>query len=155
MFTRSAAQVLQDLNYKVPRVKPVIVTETISKEDAKAKTDDEQKQKVELDEDGFKIPQVIDHRSKKKLEADERRKVVERVLKRELHPSGYLVDMVKVRHELSPYSLSDKEWRCYLLHLVNTDRKNATLPQIARKLVKELEPNIPKVELIRDRAKNP
>ncbi len=141
MVARSATQVIQDLNYKIPRVKPVIVTE--SKEEAKVKTNDEQKQKVELDGDGFKISQGIAHRKKKKLEADE------------LDPSGYLVDMVKVRQELSPYGLSDKEWRCYLLHLVNTDRKNATLPQIAMKLVKELEPKISEEELIRDREKNP
>ncbi len=135
-----AAQVLQDLNVKIPRVKPVIVTEAKSKEEAEAEADDEQKQKVKLDEVGSKIPQGIAHSNKKKLEADELRKVVKTVLKRELDPFRYLVDMVKVRHELTPYSLSYKEWRCYLLHLVNTDRKNATLPQIARKLVKELEP---------------
>ncbi len=92
---------------------------------------------------------------KKNLEADEHCMIVETVLKRELYPSGYLVDMVKVRHELSPNGQCDKEWRCYVLHLVNTDRKNATLPQIDRKLVKELEPKISDVELIRGHEKNP
>ncbi len=132
MVTASAAQVLQYLNYKIPRVKPVVVTDAKSKEEAEAKTDKEQKQKVELDEDGFKIPQETAHHNKKKLEAEEHRKIVERVLPREFDPSGYLVDIVTVRHELSPSGLSDKEWRCYLLHLASTGHKNATLPQIAR-----------------------
>ncbi len=61
--------------------------------------------------------------SQKKLEAAECQKVVDRVLKRELDPLDYLVNIVKVRHELLPEGLSDEEWRCYLLYLMNQDPK--------------------------------
>ncbi len=88
------------------------------KDKAETKKEDEQKI-VELDDDGFKIPQGTAHRKKKKIEADEHRKIVERVLQRKLDPSSYLVDIVKVRHKLLPYVFSDREWRCYLLYLVN------------------------------------
>ncbi len=49
----------------------------------------------------------------------------------------------------------EKEWRCYLIFLKNKGHKNATLAQVARKLVMELEPKITEVELIRDCEKNP
>ncbi len=124
-----------------------------SKDKAEAKKCDEQKQKFELDDDGFKIPQGTAHHNKKKHQADERCKIVERVLQRDLDPSGYVVDIVKVRHKLSLYVLSDREWRCYLLYLVNQDPKKLNLPQLARRLVKELE--IFEVELIIDHEKDP
>ncbi len=114
------------------------------------KSNDEQKQKVELDEDVFKIPQGIFHRNNKKLEADKRHKIVKWIRDREHDPSGCLVDIVKVGNEHTPYGLSEKEWRSYLLHLMNIDCKHVTLPQVYRKLVMELEPNIFKVEFIRD-----
>ncbi len=59
---------------------------------------------MELD-DGFKIRQGTTHRSQKKLEAAECQKIVDRVLKRELDPSDYLVNVVKESHKLSPYDL--------------------------------------------------
>ncbi len=58
-------------------------------------------------------------------------------------------------HKLSPYGLSDKEWRAYLLYLVDKDHKKSTLAQVARKLVKELEPKISEMELIIDHEKEP
>ncbi len=76
-------------------------------------------------------------------------------LKMDFDPSNVLVDKVKVRHNLKPYGLNDKEWRCYLMYLNNEDRKNATLVTIARKLVMEFEPKITEVESIRDSEKNP
>ncbi len=39
----------------------------------------------------------------------------------DLDPSGVLIDIVKVRHELIPYGLTDREWRCYLLYRRNRD----------------------------------
>ncbi len=139
---------------------PQLFMETATKHAAsKAKTVckafGEQQSKVELDEDGFKIPHRAAHQIRKKLEAAEYQKVVDRVLKRELDPSDYIVNIVKVRHELSPYGLSDIEWRYYLLHLVKHDPKKSTLPQIARDLVKELETKTSEIELIIDREKNP
>ncbi len=50
-------------------------------------------------------------------------------------------------HELSPYGLSDKEWRAYLLYLVKKDDKKTTLAQISRKLVKELTVDLEKEPL--------
>ncbi len=41
------------------------------------------------------------------------------------------------------------------MHLKNSERKEITLAQVARKLVMELEPKITEVEIIRDREKNP
>ncbi len=139
-ITRSAAQVMKDLNYRITRVNPTAVVKADSQEQAKMKSDDEQKHKVELDEDSFKIQQGIFHRNKKKLEADKRHKIVKCILHRDHDPSGCLVDIVKVRHEHTPYGLSEKEWRCYLLYLMNIDHKHVTLPQVYRKLVMELEP---------------
>ncbi len=62
------------------------------------------------------------------------------------------MDMIKVRHELKPYSLMENEWRCYLINLKNEERKEITLSKIARKLVMELEPKITDVELIARRT---
>ncbi len=154
-ITRSAIQVLKDLKYTIPRLDPASGIQSTSKEKTTTKADNEGKQKAEVDYEGFKIPQGIAHRNKKKLEADDHRKIVERILDRELDPSGILIDEVKVKHELKPYGLNEKEWRCYLIHLKNAGHKNATLAQVARKLVMELEPKISEVELIRDHEKNP
>ncbi len=41
------------------------------------KDDDENNQKVKIDDEGFKIPQGTAHHNKKKLKADECRKIVE------------------------------------------------------------------------------
>ncbi len=62
---RSAAQVMQELNYTIPRVNPAATVKAKLKELAETKSEDEQKQKVEIDEDGFKIPQGIQHRLRK------------------------------------------------------------------------------------------
>ncbi len=78
------------------------------------------------------------------------------ILARDLDPSGILVDEVRVRHEIKPYGLNENEWRVYLLHLTSSSSyKNATLAQVSRKLVMELEPKITEVELIRDHEKKP
>ncbi len=53
-----------------------------------------EKSKVEVDEDGFKIAQATAHRSQKRLEADQRRKLVDIILKRDLDPLDYLVNVV-------------------------------------------------------------
>ncbi len=153
--TRSAAQVMKELNYTIPRINPASDIQSSSKEEATMMYDDEYRQKVEIDDEGFKIPQAAAHRNMNKLEADERRKIVEWILNRELDPSGILVDEVKVRHKLKPYGLNDKVWRCFLIYFKNKDYKTATLAQVVRKLVMELEPKITEVELIRDLEKNP
>ncbi len=57
----------------------------------------------------FKIPQGISHHKKKKLDADERRKIVNHIQSRELDPCGLLMDMVKIRHKLKPYGLTESE----------------------------------------------
>ncbi len=109
---------------------------------------------MKIDDEVFKIPPGIAHRKKKKLDTDEHHKIVNRIQSRELDPSGLLMDMVKIRHELKPYGLMENEWRCYLIYLKNAQHKEITLAQMARKLVMELEPKITEVELIRDREKN-
>ncbi len=65
--TRSAAQVLKDLHYTIPRLNPASDVGSTSKEETMTKADDEDKQKVEIDGEGFKIPQRIAHHAKKKL----------------------------------------------------------------------------------------
>ncbi len=121
--TQSVAQVMKDLKYTIPRLDPASDIQSTSKEVATTKADNEEKHKVEIDDEGFKIPQGTTHRNNKKLEADEHQKVVERILDRELDPSGILVDEVKVRHELKPYGLNDKEWRYHLIFLKNKGQK--------------------------------
>ncbi len=134
---------------------PASNVQSTSKDYDSAKEDDDEKATVKIDDKGFKIPQGIAYHKKKKLDADERRKIIARTLARELDPSGLLMDTVKIRHELKPYSLTENEWRCYLVYVKNQERKEITLAQTARKLVMELEPKITDVELILDREKNP
>ncbi len=76
---------------------------------------------MEIDDEGFKIPQGIVHHKKKKLDADKHRKIVKRILARELDPSGLVMDTEKIRHE--PYGLSENEWRCFLIYLNNSEHK--------------------------------
>ncbi len=111
--------------------------QSTSKEEDSTKEDDDDKPPVEIDDEGFKIPQVITHHTKKKMDAEGHKKVVSCILGRDLDPSGHFIYMVKIRHELKPYGLNKHEWRCYLTHLMNT------------------EPTITEVELLRDREKNP
>ncbi len=153
--TVSAAQVLKGLNYTIPKKDPASNVQSTSKGYDSAKEDDDEKAKVKIDDDGFKIPQGIAHRKKKKLDADEHRNIIACILARELDPSDLLKDTVKIRHELKPYGLTENEWRCYLVYLKNQELKEVTLAKTARKLVMELEPKITKVELIRDHEKNP
>ncbi len=67
---------MKELIYTIPRINPASDAQPSSKEEAMMKDDDEDNQKVEIDEEAFKIPQGTDHRNKKKLEADEHRKIV-------------------------------------------------------------------------------
>ncbi len=76
-------------------------------------------------------------------------------MNRDLDPSGVLIDVVKVRDELTPYGLSYREWTCYLLYLKNRGQKYASLAQVAMKVVMELEPKIAELQLVRDRNENP
>ncbi len=149
----SAAQVLK--GFTIPKKDPASNVQSTSKDDDSSKKDDDKKASAKFDDEGFKIPQGISHRKKKKLDAGERQKIIARILARELDPSYLLMDTVKIRHELKPYSLTDNEWRCYLIYLNNQECKEVTLAQMARKLVMDLEQKITEVELIRDREKNP
>ncbi len=119
----------------------------------KAEASSEQQSTVEVDDDGFKIPQGAVHQNRKKLEAAEHQKVVDRVLKRELDPTENLINLVHVTYEITPYGLSENEWRYYLLFLVNKDPKKLNLPLTAKRLVKEMETKISKVELMMNREK--
>ncbi len=144
--TRSALQVIQDLKYRIPKTNPASDEKSTSPDKATTKADDEETQQDVVDDEGFRIPQGIAHRRKKKLDADARRKIVAHILARDLDPSGMLVDEVRVRHKLKPYGLNENEWRIYLLHLTSSNSyTNATLAQISRKLVTELEPKITEV----------
>ncbi len=71
--SRSAAQVLKDLNYTIPRIDPASDIQSSSKDyDTTKDSNGDEKPKVEIDDEGFKIPQGTSHRDKKKLEADDR-----------------------------------------------------------------------------------
>ncbi len=154
--TQSAAQVLKELNYTIPTIDSASDIQSSSKYyDSMKEADDDEKPKVEIDDKGLQILQGTSHHNKKKLEADSHRKIIAHILARDLDPSGHLIDMVKIRHELKPYGLNQNEWRCFVIHHKNIDRKNVTLAQISRPLVMELEPKITKLELIRDREQNP
>ncbi len=85
---RSATQVMKDLKYTIPRLDPASDVQSTSKQEATTKANDEDKQKVEIDDKGFKIQQGTAHRNKKKLEADQRQKVVEWTLDREKSASS-------------------------------------------------------------------
>ncbi len=105
----------------------------------KAKASDEQQSGGEVHDDGFKIPQGAAHYNQKNLKATECQKVMDRVLMRDLDPPENPVNVVRVTRELTPYGLSEIKWKYYLLYLVKQDHK-LTLPQMARKLVKERRP---------------
>ncbi len=53
---------------------------------------------MKIEDEGFKILQGIAHPKKKKLDTDERHKIIACILARELDPSGLLMDTVKIRH---------------------------------------------------------
>ncbi len=75
----SATQVLKGLNYTIPKKDPASNALSTSKDYDSTKEEDDERAKVKIDDEGFKIPQGIAHRKKKKLEADERRKIVSRI----------------------------------------------------------------------------
>ncbi len=141
--TRSVLQVVRYLKYQIPKKDPASDEQSSSQDKDMTKADDEETQQVKVDDEGFKIPQGVAHCKKKKLDADACRKIVNRILARDLDPCGMLVDVVRVRHELKPYGLNENQWRVYLLHLTSSSSyKNATLAQISRKLVMKLEPKL-------------
>ncbi len=146
---------MNDLNYSIPKVNPAAAIKATSKEVVEMKSEDKQKTKVKIYDDGFKIPLGTQHHLRKKLESAECVMIIKRILDRDLDPSGVLIDVVKVRHKLTPYGFCDREWRCYFLYLMHRGQIYTTLAQVARKLVMGLEPKITEVELIRDCVKNP
>ncbi len=140
--TQSAAQVLKGLNYTIPKKDPASDVQSTSKDYDSTKEDNDVKAKVEIDNEGFKI-----------LQGNAR--IISHILDRELDLSGLHMDTVKIRYELKPYGLTENEWRCFLIHHKNSECKEITLAQVARKLVMELELKITEFELICDRDKNP
>ncbi len=117
--TVSAALALKGLNYTILKKDPGSNVQSTSKDFDSVKEDNNKQATVKIDDEGFKIPQGIAHQKKKKVDADEHRKIIARILARELDPSGLLMNTVKIRHELKPYSLMENEWRCYLVYLKN------------------------------------
>ncbi len=79
--TLTAAQLMEKLISARIQARTDMRVLAKSKYKVETKKDDVQMQKVELDDDGFKIPQGTAHRNKKKLAADERRKIVDRVFR--------------------------------------------------------------------------
>ncbi len=87
---------MKNLAYKIPNVITKAIAKVTSKEKTEVKTSGNEKLNVEVDEDCFKIAQGTTHQNQKRLEADERRKLVDTILKRDLDPSDYLVNVVNV-----------------------------------------------------------
>ncbi len=78
--TVSATQVLKGLNYIIPKKDPTSNVQSTSKEYDSTKEEDDEKGQVKIDDEGFKIPQGIAHRKKKKLDADKSSKTISRIL---------------------------------------------------------------------------
>ncbi len=125
--TLTAAQLMEKLSNARIQARADMPVSAKSKDKVETKKDDVEMQNVELDHDGFKIPQGTAHRNNKKLAAEEHCKIDDRVLQRDLDPSCYVTNIVMV-HELSLY-----EWRCYLLYLVNQNTKMLPLPLLSSK----------------------
>ncbi len=105
--TRSTPQVLKELNYTIPKIDSASDIKSSSKDyDSTKKDDGDEKPKVEIDE-RFKIPQGTSYCNKKKLEADDHRMIIARILARDLDLSGHLIDMVKIGHRSKPYGLNE------------------------------------------------
>ncbi len=98
------------MNYTILKKDPASNVKSTSKDYVSTKEDDNKKANVKIDDEGFKIPQGIAHRKKKKLDPDERHKIVSCIQSRELDLSGLLMDMIKIRHELKPYGPTENEW---------------------------------------------
>ncbi len=65
--TRSASQVLRNLNYTIPKIDPASELQSTSKEEDSMKEDEDRKPLVEIDYEGFKILQGIAHNTKKRV----------------------------------------------------------------------------------------
>ncbi len=68
---QSAVQAMKKLAYKIPKVITKAIAKATWKDKATAKTSGNEKSKVEVGEDGFKIPHGTAHQNQKRLEADE------------------------------------------------------------------------------------
>ncbi len=154
-FTSSASQIMKDLAYKIPKRDSASDEQSTSKEDDQTKGAESGKPKFETDDEGFKITQEIAQHQKKKTEEDTSRKVVSRILAKSLDPSRLLTSMIGKIHDLKPYGLNEGDWRIFLTYLKNQDQRWATLPQVAKQLVVELETKITEAELIRDLVTDP
>ncbi len=64
---------MKDLKYTIPWLDPASDVQYTLKEETTTKTNDKDKQKVEIDDKGFKIRQGTAHHNKKKLEANDHR----------------------------------------------------------------------------------
>ncbi len=77
--------------------------------DSTKEDDNDEKPKVEIDDERFKIPEGISHHNKKKLEANSRRKIITHILARDLNLYGQIIDTVKIGHKLKPYGHNENE----------------------------------------------
>ncbi len=101
---------MKELNYTIPKIDSTYDVQSSSKDyDSTKEDDNEEKPYVEIDDEGFKILQGTSHHNKKKLGAEDHRKIISHLLARDLDPSGHLIDMVKIRHELKYYGLNENE----------------------------------------------
>ncbi len=78
---QSAAEVMKNLAYKISKVITKAIAKATLKDKAEAKTSGNEKSKVKVNEDGFKIPHGTVHWNQKRLEADDCRRLVEMILK--------------------------------------------------------------------------
>ncbi len=117
-------------------------TATASKEDStktepskaspKSKASDSQQSDVKVDDDSFKIPQGRARHQKKVIASAEYKEYIARVLGKELDPENNLLEEMLMTHVITPHGLSEKEWRCYLLHLVNKVQTKSDLATIQK-----------------------
>ncbi len=90
---------MKELNYTIPKKESTSDVQSSSKDYYLTKEDDNKdKSKAEIDNKRFKITQGTSHHNKKKLEAEDRQKLIARIMARDLDPSGQLIDTVKSRH---------------------------------------------------------
>ncbi len=57
--TRSTSQVIRDLNYTIPKINQASEVQSTSTEEDSAKEDNNEKPTMEIDDEGFKIPQRL------------------------------------------------------------------------------------------------
>ncbi len=101
---------MNDLKYTLPKIDPASNIQSTSKEEKMKNTDDGEKPNAEIDDEGFKILEGTAHHNKKKLKADECRKIVDCILDRELDQSGILVDKVIVQENYFNFGLNIKQF---------------------------------------------